>query len=63
MKETCIRCGRETKYEVSSPVAVRRSYIEGSGQLCEKCFYELYSVAPSFVKSNPSTPPGEDIPN
>ncbi len=63
MKETCIRCGRETEYEVSTPVTVRRYYVEGSGQLCEKCFYELYPVTPSFVRSNPSTPPGEDIPN
>lgn len=44
MKETCIRCGRETEYEVSTPVTVRRYYVEGSGHLCEKCFYELYPV-------------------
>jgi NMD protein affecting ribosome stability and mRNA decay len=44
MKEKCTRCGRETEYEVSAPVTERRYYIEGSGQLCEKCFYELYPV-------------------
>ena len=49
-KEKCIRCGVETEYDVSSPVTVRRWYIEGSGQLCEKCFYELYQV-PDSTKS------------
>lgn len=44
MKERCIRCGRETEYEVSTPVTVRRYYVECSGQLCEKCFYDLYPV-------------------
>ncbi len=47
-KEKCIRCGVETEYDVSSPVTVRRWYIEGSGQLCEKCFFELYSMPTSF---------------
>lgn len=44
MKERCIRCGKETEYDISTPVTVRRRYVEGSGQLCEKCFYELYPV-------------------
>ncbi len=51
MKERCIRCGRETAYEVSTPATVRRYYVEGSGQLCEKCFYELYPV-PGALQSN-----------
>lgn len=49
MKERCIRCGRETEYDVSSPVTVRRWYVEGSGQLCEKCYFTLYPVPGSFV--------------
>jgi len=44
MKERCIRCGKKTEYNVSTPVTVRRWYVEGSGQLCEQCFYELYPV-------------------
>ena len=39
MKEKCTRCGRETEYEVSTPVTVRRYYVEGAGQLCEECLY------------------------
>jgi hypothetical protein len=42
MKEKCIRCGRKTGYDVSTPVTVRWYYIEGSGQLCEDCFSQLY---------------------
>ena len=44
MKERCVRCGKETEYEISSPVEIRRWYVEGSGQLCEACFYELYPM-------------------
>ena len=51
MKETCIRCGRETKYEVSTPVTVRRWYVEGSGQLCEQCYFTLYPVPGSLQSS------------
>lgn len=48
MKENCIRCGVETEYNVSTPVTVRRWYVEGSGQLCEKCYFTLYPVPGSF---------------
>lgn len=51
MKERCIRFGRDTEYDVSTPVTVRRYYIEGSGQLCSHCFYELYPV-PGSLQSN-----------
>jgi hypothetical protein len=51
MKEQCIRCGRETEYNVSTPVTVRRWYVEGSGQLCEQCYFTLYPV-PGALQSN-----------
>lgn len=62
MKEKCIRCGRETEYEVSTPVTVRRYYIEGSGQLCEACFHILYPVPDAFVNNDQSNPvsPGKN---
>ena len=47
-KEKCIRCGRETEYEVSTPVTMRRYYVEGSGQLCLLCYQKLYGVAGSL---------------
>jgi hypothetical protein len=59
-RERCIRCGVETEYDVSSPVTVRRWYIEGSGQLCEKCFYELYPVPGAFDSDGYVRPAGQD---
>jgi hypothetical protein len=58
-KEKCIRCGVETEYDVSSPVTVRRWYIEGSGQLCEKCYFTLYPV-PGFFDSKSYSQPIEN---
>ena len=43
MKELCIRCGKETEYDINTPVKVRRYFIEGAGQLCEDCFQDLYA--------------------
>lgn len=47
-KEKCIRCGKETPYDINTPITVRRYYIEGSGQLCPLCYQELYGVAGSL---------------
>jgi len=49
-KELCIRCNKPTPYHSNTPITLRRYYVEGSGQLCEKCFYELYPVAPSLQR-------------
>lgn len=43
-KELCIRCGKPTLYHPNTPITLRRYFVEGSWQLCEKCFYELYPV-------------------
>lgn len=43
-RELCIRCGKPTLYPPNTPITLRRYFVEGSGQLCEKCFYELYPV-------------------
>lgn len=43
MKELCVRCGKEMEYDINTPVTVRRYFIEGSGQLCEACFQDLYA--------------------
>ena len=40
--EKCVRCGKETAYQVSTPVDLRRWYVEGSGQLCETCWRKVY---------------------
>ena len=50
-KELCIRCGNPTPYHPNTPITLRRFFVEGSGQLCERCFYELYPV-PGSLQSN-----------
>lgn len=42
MRERCVRCGKETEYDVSTPVTMRKWYVEGSGQLCEECWNHLW---------------------
>lgn len=41
-REQCVLCGRETDVEISRPVSQRNYYVEGGGQLCEECYYEVY---------------------
>lgn len=42
MNEICVRCGKETEYDINTPIEVRRWYVEGAGQLCEDCWYKLW---------------------
>ena len=51
-KELCIRCGKPTPYDLSTPITVRRYFVEGAGQLCEACFHELYPVPTAFENKN-----------
>lgn len=41
-KERCIICGKEVGYDFNAPIQERRFYVEGAGQLCEECYYNLY---------------------
>lgn len=40
--DRCVICGKETKYAKSVPIDERIGYIQGSGQLCRRCFTEIY---------------------
>lgn len=40
--EHCISCGKVTIYKKSTHVDNRKYYIEGSGQLCQRCYEEIY---------------------
>lgn len=51
-KEICIRCGKETEYDVGTSVSYRRYYIEGSGQLCQNCFQLLYPMPGALGNKN-----------
>lgn len=52
VKEKCVRCGKETAYDQSTPVDMRRWYVEGSGQLCEACWYKLWPTRRGKKYSN-----------
>lgn len=41
--ETCIMCGTDTGVNINESVDFRLYYVEGAGQLCVKCFAEVYS--------------------
>lgn len=35
--ERCVLCGKKTPYLTINPISERYYYVEGCGQLCEKC--------------------------
>ena len=41
-KDKCVLCGQETSYDFKTPIKQRKFYVEGAGQLCKRCFQELY---------------------
>lgn len=44
--EKCEVCGAVTDIPIDMPIQERKGYIEGAGQLCKKCYYELYVKHP-----------------
>ena len=51
MKELCVTCKKETKYNKEDHIDYRIGYIEGAGQLCLDCCDELY-VKPKLGEKN-----------
>jgi len=41
-KDCCVSCGAETEYSKETHVNLRKYYVEGAGQLCEKCYRRIY---------------------
>jgi len=35
-------CGAETEYSKETNINLRKWYVEGAGQLCEKCYRRIY---------------------
>lgn len=46
--ERCVLCWRMTDVPKTMPVARRKGYIEGAGQLCKSCCYELLKSGAFF---------------
>lgn len=40
--EYCILCGKSTEYTLETPIDFRDGYIEDVGQLCRKCYSDIY---------------------
>lgn len=40
--DKCVICGADTPYRFSTPISQREYYVEGSGQICLHCHYEIY---------------------
>ncbi len=40
--EKCVICGADTPYRFSTPISQREYYVEGSGQICLHCHYNIY---------------------
>lgn len=41
-EERCVVCGGKTGYRCKTPIDERQFYFVGVGQLCEKCYREIY---------------------
>jgi len=41
-RDNCVSCGEETEYYKDTHIDFRKHYIEGAGQLCSKCYGEIY---------------------
>ena len=36
--DKCVLCASRTEYTLTTPIDMRKYYIEGCGQLCKKCY-------------------------
>ena len=61
MKELCVTCKKETKYNKEDHIDYRVGYIEGAGQLCLNCYDELYIKPKLGVKNEQIHKSNRDI--
>tara|TARA_Y100000296_G_scaffold85323_1_gene120904 strand:+ start:2747 stop:2986 length:240 start_codon:yes stop_codon:yes gene_type:complete len=47
--EKCVVCEVETPYKTSTHIDGRAYYIQGAGQLCGECHFELYVEKPKRI--------------
>mgnify|MGYP003627528785 FL=1 len=41
-KDKCVNCDTVTTYNMDTNIMERNYYVEGAGQLCEKCYNKIY---------------------
>lgn len=42
--EKCVICDKETNVPINQHIDYRYYYVEGSGQLCKKCFEKIDNI-------------------
>ena len=42
--DKCVSCGKETQYDEFEHIDFRYFYVEGVGQLCLKCWNDIYET-------------------
>ncbi len=40
--DRCVLCWQLTDVPKNTPISWRKYYVQGQGQLCENCYYELF---------------------
>jgi len=41
-KDLCVLCSKETPYNKDMHIDLRENYVDGGGQLCDKCANKIY---------------------
>lgn len=50
--DRCILCLQLTNVPQNTPISLRKYYVQGQGQLCAKCYYELCKQGAFFGEDN-----------
>ena len=40
--EKCVICGKDTGVPVDTHIDMRKTYVEGAGDMCATCFIDVY---------------------
>ena len=51
-RERCVLCWHLTNVPQNTPISQRKYYVQGQGQLCAKCYYELCKQGAFFGEEN-----------
>ncbi len=43
-KDHCVFCGARTEYTKDTHINWRKYYVEGAGQLCQRCYERIYGT-------------------
>lgn len=48
--EQCVVCNKETLVPVKTPVNLRKNFVRGVGELCDRCFLEVYATVDPLTR-------------